>query len=79
LSHGADIPPHFTLSSIAAVISIALAVQVVWSTVFGAVIPIAAIKLKLDPAVISSPTLATLVDMGGITIYFTIARLILGI
>lgn len=79
LSHGADIPPHFTLSSIATVISIALAVQVVWSTVFGAVIPIAAIKLKLDPAVISSPTLATLVDMGGITIYFTIARLILGI
>ncbi len=79
LSKAADIPPQFTLSAIATVISIALSVQVVWSTVFGAIIPIVAIKLKLDPAVISSPTLATLVDMGGITIYFTIARLILGI
>lgn len=79
LSNTADIPSHFTLNNIAIVISIALSVQVVWSTVFGAIIPIIAIKLKQDPAVISSPTLATLVDMGGITIYFTIARMVLGI
>ncbi len=77
LSNPADIPPQFTLGGIATVVSIALSVQVVWSTVFGAIIPIIAIKLKLDPAVISSPTLATLVDMGGITIYFAIARVVL--
>ncbi|MCU0843546.1 MAG: magnesium transporter [Spirochaetes bacterium] len=79
LSSSADIPPQFTLGGIATVVAIALSVQVVWSTVFGAMIPIIATRLKLDPAVISSPTLATIVDMGGITIYFAIAKMVLGI
>ncbi len=79
LSGNTEIPGQFTLSSIAMVIALALAVQVVWSTVFGALIPMIAIKLKLDPAVVSSPALSTLVDMGGITIYFTLARIVLGI
>ncbi len=70
---------EFNLTTIAFLIALALGIQVMWSTVFGAVIPIIATKLKLDPAVISSPALTTLVDMGGITIYFTIAKLLLGI
>lgn len=73
------IPKEFTITSIALVISIALAIQIIWSTVFGAMIPIFATKLKIDPAIISSPALTTLVDMGGITIYFTCAKFILGI
>jgi len=79
LSGGASVPGHFTISSIAMVIALALSIQVVWSTVFGAIIPMIAIRLKLDPAVVSSPALSTLVDMGGITVYFTLARLLLGI
>ncbi|MBN1501611.1 MAG: magnesium transporter [Spirochaetes bacterium] len=78
-SQGEDIPVQFSISLIAFVISLALAIQVIWSTVFGAIIPILATKMKIDPAVFSSPALATLVDMGGITIYFTCAKLILGI
>lgn len=73
------IPPDFNIQGIALVVSISLSLQVLWSTIFGAVIPIIAIKLKLDPAVVSSPALTTFVDIGGITIYFTVARLILGI
>ncbi len=77
---GSDgVSTDFNISTIAFLIALALSIQVVWSTVFGAVIPIIAIRLKLDPAVISSPALTTLVDMGGITIYFTIAKLLLGI
>ncbi|MDY6935052.1 MAG: magnesium transporter [Spirochaetota bacterium] len=78
-SSGQDIPSGFKLQNIAALISLALSIQVIWSTLFGAVIPIFATKLKLDPAVISSPALTTLVDMGGITIYFTTAKLLLDI
>lgn len=69
----------FDIYTIGFLITLALSIQVVWSTVFGAVIPIIAIKMKMDPAVISSPALTTLVDMGGIIIYFGIASLALGI
>jgi magnesium transporter len=73
------IPVQFNLEAVAFVIGLALAIQVIWSTVFGAIIPMIATLLKVDPAVFSSPALTTLVDMGGIVIYFTCAKLILGI
>ncbi|MBN2039250.1 MAG: magnesium transporter [Spirochaetes bacterium] len=73
-----DISPEFNINTIATLIASALCIQVIWSTVFGAMIPIIVTKLKLDPAVISSPLLSTCVDMGGITIYFTVAKLVLG-
>jgi magnesium transporter len=76
---GDDIPVKFTLTSIATVISISLGLQVLWSTIFGAIVPIAATKLKVDPAVVSSPLLTTFVDMGGIVIYFSVAKMVLGI
>jgi magnesium transporter len=76
---GDDIPVKFTLTSIATVISISLGLQVLWSTIFGAIVPIAATKLKVDPAVVSSPLLTTFVDMGGIVIYFSVAKIVLGI
>lgn len=73
------VPENFALESVAFVIGLALAIQVVWSTVFGAIIPMIATRINIDPAVFSSPALTTLVDMGGIVIYFSCARLILGI
>jgi magnesium transporter len=76
---GDDIPTKFTLTSIATVISISLGLQVLWSTIFGAIVPMGATKLKVDPAVVSSPLLTTFVDMGGIIIYFTVAKMVLGI
>ncbi len=74
-----NIGPEFSIYTIATMIALALCIQVIWSTVFGAMIPLIATKLKLDPAVISSPLLSTCVDMGGITIYFTVATLVLGL
>jgi len=79
LTDSSSIPEQFTLMSIAFVISLSLALQVLWATIFGAVIPMIATKLKVDPAVVSSPLLATCVDMGGVVIYFSVARLVLGI
>ncbi|HPP40884.1 MAG TPA: magnesium transporter, partial [Candidatus Kapabacteria bacterium] len=38
-----------------------------------------ATKFKLDPAVVASPALTTIVDITGLLIYFTTAKLLLGI
>ncbi|MBS1920373.1 MAG: magnesium transporter [Bacteroidetes bacterium] len=50
---------------------------VLWGTLSGSMLPIALKKLGADPAVSSAPFVATLVDVTGIVIYFTIALLFL--
>lgn len=69
----------FALLDIAFAISVALFIQVVISTVLGGVLPIIARVFKLDPAVLVSPVLASIVDISGIWIYFTIVSQYLGI
>ena len=48
-----------------------------WSTTVGSLIPIAAERLGVDPAVLSAPLITTLVDATGLVIYFSIAKIIL--
>jgi magnesium transporter len=43
---------------------------------FGALLPILARILKLDPAVVASPAITTIVDVSGSVIYFTIAKIV---
>jgi magnesium transporter len=50
-----------------------------WSTTVGALIPLAAERLGLDPTVLSSPLITTLVDATGLVIYFSIAKAILNL
>ncbi|HDZ24166.1 MAG TPA: magnesium transporter, partial [Desulfobacteraceae bacterium] len=57
----------------------ALGLQVLTSTLIGALLPLAAAKMKFDPAVVASPALTTIVDITGLFIYFTTAKLLLGI
>lgn len=79
LSQGTEIPTGFTLENIGLAIAIALSLQVITATLIGAFLPLLASKFKLDPAVIASPALTTIVDITGLIIYFTTAKLILGI
>jgi magnesium transporter len=62
---------------LAAVVSIALAVICCWATTVGAVLPLAASRLGIDPAVVSAPVVTTVVDATGLVIYFTVAQAIL--
>lgn len=48
-----------------------------WATTVGSLVPLLAQRAGLDPAVLSAPMIATLVDATGLLIYFTIARSIL--
>lgn len=50
-----------------------------WSTTVGSLVPILAQRFGVDPAVLSAPLITTLVDATGLIIYFTIAKLILGV
>jgi cation transporter-like permease len=50
---------------------------VMWGTLMGAMLPFGLRKIGADPASASAPLVATLVDVSGIIIYFTIASLIL--
>jgi magnesium transporter len=50
---------------------------VMWGTLCGSMIPIILKKCKQDPAASSAPFVATLVDVTGLVIYFSIAGLIL--
>jgi len=50
---------------------------VLWGTLSGSMLPLVMKALKFDPATSSAPFVATLVDVTGIIIYFTIAYIIL--
>ncbi len=79
LSQGSEIPAGYSLAKIGAAIAIALGLQVVTATLIGALLPLGAARMKWDPAVVASPALTTIVDITGLLIYFTTAKLLLGI
>jgi len=62
-------------------ITVALTVLTIctWSTTVGSLIPIAAERFGVDPAVLSAPLITTLVDATGLIIYFRIAKVIMGL
>jgi len=62
---------------IALSVSVSLVFIVLWGTLAGSLIPFVLKKVKMDPATASAPFVATLVDVTGIIIYFTIAALFL--
>jgi len=58
-------------------VSFALVIIVLWGTLAGSMIPILLKKVGLDPATASAPFVATLVDVTGLIIYFSVAALFL--
>ena len=73
--HWYNYGPHWVL--VAITVCLSLIGIVMWGTLSGSMIPIVLKRLKLDPATSSAPFVATLVDVTGLVIYFTIAAIIL--
>jgi magnesium transporter len=67
--------PHWVL--VAATVGLALVGIVLWGSISGSMLPLILRKLGLDPATSSAPFVATLVDVTGLIIYFTVALVIL--
>ena len=59
------------------VIAQAVASICLWGTLVGSMLPLIFKSLGVDPGIASSPFVATFVDVTGIMIYFTIAKIYL--
>jgi magnesium transporter len=64
-------------SLVALTIFFALIGVVLWGTLIGSMMPLILKRFGFDPAVSSTPLVATLVDVTGLIIYFTIALFVL--
>lgn len=67
--------PHWPL--VALTVGIALVGVVLWGTLSGSMLPFLLRRIGADPATSSAPFVATLVDVTGLIIYFSIALLIM--
>ncbi len=66
---------HFVL--IGVTVSLSLVWIVMWGATAGAMLPFALRRLGFDPASASAPFVATLVDVTGLVIYFSVATVVL--
>jgi magnesium transporter len=64
---------------ISVVVGLTLPAVVVWSTTVATLVPTLADRFHIDPAVISGPMIATIVDATGLLIYFLLAQQLLGL
>jgi magnesium transporter len=62
-----------------AVIATSIVLVVLVGTVVGSMLPLLLRRVGFDPAVASSPFVASIVDVTGIVVYFTVARMLLGL
>lgn len=70
-----DYGPHYIQVSITVALSIVGVVM--WGSICGSMLPFILKKLNLDPATASAPAVATIVDVTGLVIYFTVASIVL--
>jgi len=62
---------------VALVLALTLPLVVVWANVVATLVPLIAERLKIDPAVVSTPMITTIVDATGMLIYLSLAALLL--
>jgi magnesium transporter len=67
--------PHYVL--VAYTVAASLVGVVIWGATIGSMLPFLLRRFGLDPASASAPFVATVVDVTGLVIYFTVAQLIL--
>lgn len=65
--------------TIAITVSVTLVMTVMMAKIIGGTLPIAAKKMKLDPAIMAGPMITTIVDALALIVYFTMATSILGL
>ena len=74
-----QVPQAIPYPKLAMAVCSSLLIQVFSATLMGSMLPLLARSIWLDPAVVSAPSLASTVDITGMLIYFSSARLILSL
>lgn len=64
---------------LASTVCLTLVIVIILAKIVGGVLPIAARRLKLDPAIMASPFISTVVDAVSLFVYFSLASWILGL
>ena len=64
--------------AVAAVVSVTMCVTILLAKSIGCTLPILAKSIKLDPALMASPIITTVVDAASLLILFSLARVVLG-
>jgi magnesium transporter len=62
---------------IAWTVALSLVLVVLWGSLIGSLLPLLLRRLGFDPATSSAPFVATMVDVTGLIIYFTVASMVL--
>jgi magnesium transporter len=75
---GMFLPPGIEILPAIAV-GASLVFVVLFSSLIGGLAPLLIHRLGADPTVMAGPLMATVIDVAGLTIYFEVARLILGL
>ena len=72
---------YFTKSRIetSLVVAISMFLTVIMAKVIGGVLPLVAKSLKIDPAIMASPLITTIVDTAALIIYFKLSVIFLNI
>lgn len=77
--NGVRIYFQYSNLNLAIVVGLALIITIVMANSMGAVLPIIAKKIKLDPAIMAAPLITTIIDIVAVIIYFNIAIWIMNI
>jgi magnesium transporter len=60
-------------------VTLSLLCTIMMAKTLGCALPMAAKKLRLDPAIMAAPIITTIIDGTALIVYFSIARLLLGV
>ena len=71
------IAEHARPDLIGLTVGLSILMIVIWGVLLGSLFPLILEKLGLDPATISSPLVATLMDVSGLVIYLSVAAVLL--
>jgi magnesium transporter len=61
------------------IVGISMVCIILFTNLFGALLPFALTRLKLDPAVASSPLITTIADAAGLLLYFAVATQVIAL
>ncbi len=75
---GVFLPPGISILQ-GVTVMISLSAVVLFATVLGALVPLLIHKMGFDPTVAAGPLMSTVIDVIGLTIYFRVAMVILGL
>jgi magnesium transporter len=60
------------------VVALTIPAIAVWANTIGSLIPLLAVRFRIDPAVVSAPMITPLIDATGLVVYLLIAKVLLG-